>query len=72
MCDFYLSLFEENDDGSYERSDEHHRERCYSLDELKNALGESKMELIGVYSDFDFRQIKPESDRWYVVARAKK
>lgn len=72
VCDFYLSLFEENDDGSYERSDEHHRERCYSLDELKNALGESKMELIGVYSDFDFRQIKPESDRWYVVARAKK
>ena len=72
VCDFYLSLFEETEDGAYERSDEHHRERCYSLDDLKNTLEACRLETVGVFSDFDFNEIKPDSDRWYIVARAKK
>ena len=72
VCDFYLSLFEETEDGTYERSDEHHRERCYSLDDLKNTLDACRLETLGVFSDFDFNEIKPDSDRWYIVARAKK
>ena len=72
MCDFYLSLFELTEDDTYERSDEHHVERCYSYNELKEALTASGMELLGVFSDFEFNKIKLESDIWYVVARAKK
>ena len=72
ICDFYLTLFEETEDGSYVRSDEHQRERCYSLETLKSCLEKTGFELIGIYSDFELTPITPEDDRWYVVARAKK
>lgn len=70
ICDFYLSIFEEDEDGAYIRSDEHQRERCYSLDVLKKALESTGMEFLGVFSDFEFSKIKDTDDRWYIVARA--
>ena len=72
ICDFYLSIFEEDEDGAYIRSDEHQRERCYELETLKKHLENSGFEFIGVFSDFNFSPIKAEDDRWYIVARAKK
>ncbi|MBE6707495.1 MAG: methyltransferase domain-containing protein [Ruminococcaceae bacterium] len=72
ICDFYLTLFEEDDDGAYVRSDEHQRERCYSSDTLKRLLADSGFELLGIFADFNFREINGTDDRWYIVARAKK
>ena len=72
VCDFYLTLFEEDEDGAYIRSDEHQRERCYSMEQIKAALDKSKMELVGVFSDYEFNEINNTDDRWYIVARAKK
>ena len=72
ICDFYLTLFEEDEDGAYLRSDEHQRERCYSMDTLQKLLIESGFELLGAYADFDFREINDTDERWYIVARAKK
>ncbi|MBE6577957.1 MAG: methyltransferase domain-containing protein [Ruminococcaceae bacterium] len=72
ICDFYLTLFEELEDGSYARSDEHQRERCYTKEELEAALEKTGMELVGVYSDFEFNTPTDTDDRWYIVARAKK
>lgn len=71
ICDFYLSLFEERD-GAYLRSDEHQRERAYSLDVVKRLLGESGFELLGCFGDFDMSAPKESCERWYLVARAKK
>jgi len=72
LCDFFLTLFNENKDGSYERSEEHQTERCYSLYEVEKALENNHLELIGVYSDFNFNEINNKTERWYFVARAKK
>ena len=72
ICRFYLSLFEEDEDGSYFRSDEEQRERCYDLETVKMLLGESGFELLGVYSDHAFSECKDDTERWYIVARAKK
>ena len=72
ICDFYLTLFEENEDGSYSRSDEHQRERCYTLGEIKQTLEKSGMEFLGAFSGFDFDEISDADDRWYIAARAKK
>ncbi len=72
ICDFYLTLFEELEDGSYARSDEHQRERCYTAEELTVALEKAGMELVGIYSDFEFNTPDDTDDRWYVVARARK
>ena len=72
ICDFYLSVFYGNGEGSYTREDEHQKERCYDLPQVENALKTSGFELLGIYSDFDFSPIRDDSERWYFVARAKK
>lgn len=72
VCDFYLTLFSETQDGSYMRSDEHQRERCYSKDRLLTMLEKAGFETLGVFSDFNFEAPSESSERWYIVARAKK
>ena len=72
ICDFYLSLFEENEDGGYERSDEHQRERCYELETVRELLENCGFEILGIYSDHDFTECNETTERWYIAARAKK
>ena len=72
VCDFYLSVFTEGEKGEYYREDEHQRERCYTEREIKDALSEAGFEMIGIYSDFDFREAAESDERWYFVTRAKK
>lgn len=72
ICEFALSLFEELPNGDYRRSDECQRERCYSLEELSEALQDSGFELLGVYSDFAFSAPTDIAERWYFCARAMK
>ena len=70
ICDFDLSLFEELPDGSYRRADEHQQERCYTLDEIKDALRRADLEFLGVWSDFRFSAPDDTTERWYFAARA--
>ena len=70
ICDFDLSIFEEQPDGSYLRSDEHQQERCYSMEEITAALTASGMELLGVFADWDFSAPDAGTERWYFCARA--
>lgn len=72
LCDFYLSVFTEDEGGAYIRADEHQRERCYTLEEVKKTLTDSGFELVGVYSGFGFENIDDNTERWYFVAKAKK
>ena len=72
LCDFDLTVFTENEDGSYRREDESHTERCYTLDELIAALTAAGFELIAVHGDIDSSAPTEESERWYLIARAKK
>lgn len=69
ICDFYITLFSENKDGSYERHDEMQREKMYTLKSIKKMLKESDFDFIGAYSDFDFSSATDESHRIYVVAK---
>ena len=69
ICDFYISMFEECEDGRYERYDEEQRERMYTLRSLKKQLKDSGFEFIGAYSDFDFSEGSDEDERIYIVAR---
>jgi hypothetical protein len=70
ICDFYLSLFEEQRDGSYARSDEHQRERCYDRETLKQLLEENGLELLGIYGGYDFSEPRADTERYYIAARA--
>ena len=72
VCDFYITVFTENDDGAYEREDEVQRERMYTLRSVKRMLSECGFEFIGAYSDFSFNEADDNSERIYIVARCKK
>ena len=68
---FYdLSLFEQNADGTFVRSDEVQTERCYSLEEIKEALARANMEFLGVWAGYDFAPAEENTERWYFAARA--
>lgn len=72
LCRFYLSVFSEQADGTYRREDEEQTERCYSKEELTGALDRAGFDLCGIFSDFDFSPVKPDTERWYIVARTRK
>ena len=72
ICDFYITLFEECEDGRYERYDETQSERMYMLNSLKKMLLSNGFEFLGAYSDFEFNSATDENERIYIVARCKK
>ena len=72
LCDFDLTLFVRNEDGTYERSDETQTERCYSKKAIEAALINAGFELISVSSDFSGTAPKDTDERWFFVSRAKK
>ena len=69
-CDFLLSIFLSWADGKYTRYDEEQQERCYTHDEVKQALEENGFELLGTYGDYSFGEVNEKTERWYFVARA--
>lgn len=71
-CDFYVSVFSEDEDGRYIREDELHRERCYSQATVKRLLEKCGFEIIGVYSDLDFSPSQKNDLRTFYAAKAKK
>lgn len=73
ICDFYLSVFEQcSSEETYSRSDEHQKERCYSLETVKCLLEKTGFEFLGAWADFDFSEINETTERFYIAARAKK
>ena len=72
VCEFYIPLFSENDDGSYTRYDEVQKERMYTLSGVKKMLSESGFEFLGAYSDFEFSNATDENERIYIAAKCVK
>ncbi len=72
ICDFYLTLFEEQKNGTYVRTDEHQQERCYDKGTVERLLSENGFELLGFFGDRNFSPAEENTERWYVAARAKK
>ncbi len=69
LCDFYITLFKEINDGTYKRFDEEQQEKMYTLRSLKGVLKESGFEFIGAYSDFGFNGATDDSERIYITAK---
>ena len=72
ICDFYLTIFEETEEDTYLRSDEHQQERCYELDTVKRLLRQNRFELLGVWRDYAMTEADETAERWYFAARAVK
>lgn len=72
LCDFYITLFEEGEDGRYERYDEIQTERMYTLRAIRSSLSECGFEFLFASCDFDFTEATDDSERIYIIARCKK
>ncbi len=69
ICNFYITLFSEADDGSYVRDDEVQKEKMYTVKSIKSMLSETGFEFLGAYADFDFSPATDDSHRIYIVAK---
>ena len=70
LCDFELSFFTEQEDGTYVRSDENQRERYWSDNVLKKSLEGCGFEILKVLSDLDGSPVTDNSERIFYVCRA--
>jgi len=69
ICDFYLSIFCQNSNGSWQRFDEQQRERCYSLRTVKKILAETGFSICELSSDWNGSPIDDSTERWYFTVR---
>lgn len=67
--EYYLNFFVKNKEGSYDRTEEEHYERAYSLDTIKKLIQQSGLKFEGAYNAFSFDNVREDSERIYVVAR---
>lgn len=73
LCHFYLSVFEQSEDGSYLRSDEEQVERCYTDARLRAALNAVGFTVNAVYGGIRKETPSDNSERWtYVCTSTKK
>lgn len=71
IATFYLDMFYKTD-GKYERFYEEHYERAYEIDEIKEMMKFSGLELLGVFDELSFDKPKKNSERVFFVARRTK
>ena len=72
ICKFYLSIFEECENGSYERSDEVQIERSFTHEQISALLKKCGFELLQVYGNLEKKEAEVSDEKWYFVARCKK
>ena len=65
----YLDLFLKNQNGKYERFNEVHKERGYSLSDLRSWLEKVGFKFKGMYNALTFDKPTKESNRVYFVAQ---
>lgn len=68
-CTFSLSVFEENPDGTWNRTDTVQRERCYSRQKLIRSLKKAGFSVEGIYTGFKMETDLDSACRWYIAAR---
>lgn len=66
---YAVNFFIEGNDGKYERTEEVHYERAYSVEEIKAALAENGFTLLGMYDDYTWESPKEDCQRIVFVAK---
>lgn len=70
ICDFYITVFNENKDGDYTRFDGVQREKMYTVRAIKSALQKCGFEFLGAFGGFDFVCASDNDERIYIVAKS--
>lgn len=69
LHEYFLTIYEKQQDGSYIRQTESHVQRAYSIDEVKEALSETGFTLINVMDEETGEEASEKSRRLLFVAR---
>ncbi len=64
-----LTIFQKLDNNLFEKHEETHFQRAYTLDEIKSALEAAGLLFVTVYDAFTFAKPKANSERIYVIAK---
>ncbi|MDO4317146.1 MAG: class I SAM-dependent methyltransferase [Lachnospiraceae bacterium] len=67
--EYALTMFLENKDGLYERSEERHVQQAYSVQEVIECLTAAGMEFVAAYSDYTREPADEASERVVFVAK---
>ena len=68
ICDYLITFFIEREGGFYERFSETHRERAYTIEELKSLLLKVGFFDVNVYDGFSLEKPRDDSERLSFVA----
>lgn len=71
MNTYYLSVFVRGDDDRYDKYEEEHFQRGYTLDEVTKAVEMAGLKLEKIYEAFTDNKGSEENDRVYVVVKKK-
>ena len=66
---YELALFIPRSDGLYEKYEEEHYQRAYTLDQIKNLLKKAGLEFLNAYDAFTEEPPRADSERIYILAR---
>ena len=70
ICSYFMDIFRlDEESGQWDRGEELHEERSYTVDELTGFLKQAGFRDIKVYGNLKLRAPKPEEDRLLFVAR---
>jgi len=70
ICSYFMDIFQlDEESGLWERGEELHEERAYTVDELTGFLRDAGFIDIKVYGDRKMRSPTPGEDRIFFVAR---
>lgn len=69
--EYDLTIFAETENGLYQRFQETHYQKAYSLETVKRLIAEAGMEFLTAYDAFTRRPVRADSERVYVVAKEK-
>ncbi len=66
---YYLTIYEENDEGTFDRYEEEHLQHAFLIQEIENAIKESGLKLLEVLDVATMQPPTDDSDRLYFIAR---
>ncbi|WP_033151496.1 class I SAM-dependent DNA methyltransferase [Pseudobutyrivibrio ruminis] len=66
---YYLTIYEENEEGTFDRFEEEHMQHAFTVDEVKAAIKESGLEFLQVLDVSTMAAPTEDSDRLYFIAR---
>lgn len=69
--EYDLTIFARTEGGFYQKFQETHYQRAYSLETVKELIRQSGMEFVAAYDAFTREPVRENSERIYVIAREK-